>query len=305
MDAQLLQLLVCPACRDGSGLDGDATAAEGRLTCTACAASYEVRDGIPIMLPPDSSEQKMRQAEFFDAEAEPEFEVTRPHGTPVYHAWLLSQKFARSIDGLEQILPGATALTVCGGSGMDAESLARRGARVIVSDISFGAAQRVRERARRYGVELTPIVADVERLPFGERAIDLVYVHDGLHHLERPQDGLAEMLRVAARAVSITEPAQAAATAVAVRAGVALEEEEAGNRVARLTLGELRESLAAAGFDVVRSARYAMYYAHEPGAPARALSRRHLFGPAKLAWRVANSALGRFGNKLAVVGIRR
>jgi SAM-dependent methyltransferase len=257
------------------------------------------------MLPPQSSAQKSRQADFFDAEAEPEFEVTRPHGAPVYHAWLLGQKFGRSIAGLEDLLPGASALTVCGGSGMDAEFLARRGARPIVSDISFGAAQRVRARARRFGVELTPVVADVERLPFADRAIDLVYVHDGLHHLEHPHAGLAEMLRVARRAVSITEPARAAATAVAVKAGIALEEEDAGNRVARLTLSELREGLLAHGFEVVSGGRYVMYYGHEPGAPARLLSRRALFSLGKAGWRALNSVLGRFGNKLAVVGVRR
>jgi uncharacterized protein YbaR (Trm112 family) len=303
VDAELLQLLACPACRDAAPLRRE----DGRLACDACGASYEVRDGIPIMLPPDSSDQKLRQAEFFDAasEAEPEFEVTRPHGTPVYHAWLLSQKFARSIDGIEGLLRGATALTVCGGSGMDAEFLTRRGARVIVSDISFGAALRVRDRARRFGVELTPIVADVERLPFADRAIDLVYVHDGLHHLERPEDGLGEMLRVAARAVSVTEPAQAAATALAVRAGIALEEEEAGNRVERLTVDGLEHAFAADGFDVVKGGRYAMYYSHEPGKPARWLSRSRVFGPARAAWMALDWAVGRFGNKLAVVGIRR
>jgi uncharacterized protein YbaR (Trm112 family) len=303
VDAELLQLLACPACRNAAPLRRE----DERLVCDACGASYEVRDGIPIMLPPASSEQKLRQAEFFDSasEAEPEFEVRRPHGAPVYHAWLLSQKFARSIDGIEELLAGATALTVCGGSGMDAESLARRGARVIVSDISFGAALRARDRARRFGVELTPIVADVERLPFADRAVDLVYVHDGLHHLERPEDGLGEMLRVAARAVSITEPAQAAATALAVRAGIALEEEEAGNRVARLTLEGLEAALAADGLDVVSSARYAMYYSHEPGVPARWLSRRRLFSSATRAWMALDKAIGRFGNKLAVVGIRR
>jgi ubiquinone/menaquinone biosynthesis C-methylase UbiE len=44
-------------------------------------------------------------------------------------------------------------------------------------------------------------VADAERLPFPDRSIDVVYVHDGLHHLARPEAGLAEMTRVARLAV--------------------------------------------------------------------------------------------------------
>lgn len=51
LDERLQQILVCPACR--SSLEYK----ERRkvLICTECAARYEVRDGIPIMLPSDSS----------------------------------------------------------------------------------------------------------------------------------------------------------------------------------------------------------------------------------------------------------
>jgi uncharacterized protein YbaR (Trm112 family) len=47
LDERLLQILVCPACR--SPLEFK----ERRkvLICTECATRYEVRDGIPIMLP--------------------------------------------------------------------------------------------------------------------------------------------------------------------------------------------------------------------------------------------------------------
>lgn len=92
---------------------------------------------------------------------------------------------------------------------MDGEILARAGAEVVCEDISLGAAKRAPERARRHEVMVAPVVADVERPPFADRNLDPAYVHDGLHHLARPYVGLAEMLRVAGRAVSITEPADA------------------------------------------------------------------------------------------------
>jgi hypothetical protein len=151
---------------------------------------------------------------------------------------------------------------------------------------------------------VTPIVADVERLPFADRAVDLVYVHDGLHHLERPATGLAEMARVAARAVSVTEPAQAAATALAVRFGLALEREEAGNRVARLTPRQVAAFLHKSGFRPVRAERYAMYYRHEPGALFAALSRPALSPLTRRGWRAANVLAGRWGNKLTVQAVR-
>jgi SAM-dependent methyltransferase len=218
------------------------------------------------------------------------------------YGWLLMEKFRRGV--ARRALRGMTALAVCGGSGMDAEFLAMAGARVISSDISLGAARRARERGQRHGVPIDVIVADVECLPFPDRSIDVVYVHDGLHHLERPLEGLAEMARVARGGVCVSEPAQAAVTRAAVRAGLALEREEAGNRVARLASADIVRVLAEDGFRVVRAEPYGMFYRHEPGWPSRVLSSPGLFQLAKLVFRAANRVFGRFGNKLAVVAER-
>jgi SAM-dependent methyltransferase len=141
-------------------------------------------------------------------------------------------------------------------------------------------------------------------LPFADGAFDLVYIHDGLHHLEYPQRALVEMARVAARAVCVTEPADAAITRLAVRLGLALESEEAGNEVARLTPDEVVRSLASQGFRPARAARYAMYYQHEPGWAMRLFSNSMLLPLAKAAIKLSNRAAGRFGNKLNVQAIR-
>jgi SAM-dependent methyltransferase len=259
------------------------------------------KDGIPVLS--ELSEHAREQAAHFDAEDE-EFETSRPHGTTQLYEWLIREKFRRGIAGIAELVPGATALAVCGGSGMDAELLARAGAQVVSADISLGASKRARERARRYGVELTPVVADAENLPFADRSFDLVYVHDGLHHLEHPEAGLSEMARVARRAVSITEPAQAAITRVAVRVGLALEREDAGNRVARLDPGEVASFLRERGYDVVRAERYGMLYRHHPGEPSRLLSRPRLFPVTVGALRAANAIAGPLGNKLTVQALR-
>ena len=51
LDERLLRILVCPACRASLGYK------ERRkvLICTECSTRYEVRDGIPIMLPMDAA----------------------------------------------------------------------------------------------------------------------------------------------------------------------------------------------------------------------------------------------------------
>jgi SAM-dependent methyltransferase len=148
------------------------------------------------------------------------------------------------------------------------------------------------------------VVADVEHLPFEDQSFDLVLVHDGLHHLERPQAGLAEMARVARRWVSVTEPAAAAATRLAVRAGVALDREEAGNRVERLSPRDVVAALVGHGFRPLAAQRYAMYYRHEPGAVFGVLSGRWIFPVVRSAWRAGNAIIGRVGNKMVVVATR-
>jgi len=293
---------ICPRCH------GALFGARDELACGSCHARYSLMHGIPILSLLDAddpaSDYKRRQIEFFDREAE-EFEITRPAGQPRLYGWLMTEKFRRSVQGLESRLPGASALTVCGGSGMDAELLARAGAIVTASDLSIGAARRAVERGRRAGLPITAVVADVERLPFADSSFDIVYVHDGLHHLSDPMLGLTEMCRVARVCVCVTEPAQAAVTAIAVRLGIAQEEEDAGNRVERLTAKQIRVCLSDHGLRVVGVDRYAMYYQHEPGRWMRFLSRRRTLPIGRGAVLAFNAALGHVGNKLAVRGVRK
>jgi SAM-dependent methyltransferase len=274
--------------------------------CAGCGASYEIADAIPLLRPTETgggNAQKDSQAGFFD-EADPEFEVSRPHGTPWLYRWLLEEKFRRSLEALPLAPKGLSVATVCGGSGMDAEFLARTGASVIATDISLGAAQRTRERAERYGFDVLPVVADAEALPFRDRSVDLLYVHDGLHHLDSPQAGIREMLRTSRLAISINEPAQARATMLAARVGLSEHYEEAGNFIARLDPAAVTAEVSAAGFDVVKSERYAMVYRHEPGRASRFLSQPGLRNLTVMALQGFNALAGGLGNKLTVQAVR-
>jgi ubiquinone/menaquinone biosynthesis C-methylase UbiE len=286
-------------------------------TCSGCGWVGSREDGIPVLLPDRGTadhdeldhhhghDHKAAQADHFDRVAEEAFETSRPRGTPRLYRFLLGEKFRRALGPIRRDVAGASALTVCGGSGMDAEFLARVGAEATSSDLSLGAARRARARAERHGVAFDSIVADVEHLPYGDESVDLVLVHDGLHHLADPYAGLAEMARVARRWVVVTEPARASLTRLAVRLGLALEREEAGNVVARLAPNEVAAVLERSGFEILRAERYAMYYPHRPGRMFRALSLPVVFPLVRIGWVVANAVLGRVGNKMVVVGERR
>lgn len=311
----LLRLLVCPACLEGE-LDGlHAGLVDGEVICTRCDARYAVRNGIPILLPPGletdhvhdeidhAHGHKRGQAAYFDRAVAEEFEIARPHGAPAAYRWLLDEKFRRSVAHLPP-LAGATVVDACCGSGMDAEMLARQGASVLAVDVSEGCARRAKIRAERYGLDYVVVVGDVERLPVRTGSADVAYVHDGLHHLDEPARGLRELARVASKAVSVNEPADALGTALMVRAGVALAVEAAGNRVVRLRPRDVAETLAAAGFADVRAERYLMYYRHEPGRIMHIASRQALSPAYRTLVRLADRLLGRWGNKLQVTALR-
>jgi SAM-dependent methyltransferase len=311
----LLKLLVCPDCRNGELIGLDAGMRDGEITCSLCAALYHVRGGIPILLPAgfDASHvhdeidhmhaHKHQQADYFDRGVAEEFEISRPNNAPEAYRWLIQQKFRRSVAHLPS-LRGATVVDACCGSGMDAELLAREGAGVIAVDISEGCAQRALARARRYGLDYLVVVGDVEHLPLRDAGADISYVHDGLHHLAEPALGLRELARVAGRAVSVNEPADALGTAAMVKLGISQAWEDAGNRVARLRPQDLARELRAHGFDVTAEGRYLMYYRHEPGSIMRLASRPLTRRAYRAAVSLADAALGRWGNKLQVTAKR-
>jgi SAM-dependent methyltransferase len=294
----MLSLLACPGCH------GELRFGASAATCAGCGAGYRLDGGIPLLLASDVGAHARAQAAAHDSATAPELEIERPRGTPALFGWLAVERFRRSVAGVEGLLRGATAAVVCSGPGMDAELLAGAGARPLALDVSAGALQRARERFRRRAIAATPAVALAERLPLRDGAVDVAYVHDGLHHLEDPAAGLREMARVARRAVIVSEPTDSPVTRLAVRAGLATDTEDAGNRVARLDPRAAAEELRAAGFHAVSARRYAMHYDPDVGRLARGMSRPRLAPAARTALRVLATAGRPVGNKLVLHAVR-
>lgn len=244
------------------------------------------------------------QRHYYDEACDPEFEIIRPHGCGRVYHFMISHKVQTGLDLLRFDVAGKTVLEVCCGSGMMAEDLAGRGARVTGLDFSSAAIARARERARRYGFAAQFLTAAAEHLPFADRSFDVVAVHDGLHHLDNPYRAIREMARVAREGLVILEPAQAVLTRLAVRLGVAEDVEEAGNAVRRLMPSQVVSCLQQVGFAQISRRRTLMYYPHSPFPWFRWFDRPLLFALFCLGFWLVNLAVGRWGNKLAVGATR-
>jgi ubiquinone/menaquinone biosynthesis C-methylase UbiE len=248
---------------------------------------------------------KHGQADHYDHIGTPEFEIHRPHREGSLYRFLMRYKFQRAIRLLPWPLEGRTALSLCCGSGMDAEMLERSGAQVVALDISQGALLRARERARAYGLSYHLVRGDAEHLPFRTGSVDVSFVHDGLHHLPKPELAIAEMARVASTGVVITEPADAALTRLCIAVGLVPELEDSGNEVMRFEAATLGRLFGQLGFDRVRSARYLVKYGHPPAGWWRIFDYPPLFRLARAGFLlVGQDLLGRFGNKLSVAAAR-
>jgi len=85
---------------------------------------------------------------------------------------------------------GLTALDVGTGSGVLADALVRRGARVVGLDLSLGMVRRAAH------VRPPAVVADVRALPVGARTVDLVTASFVLNHLDDAVPAIRELGRV-------------------------------------------------------------------------------------------------------------
>jgi glycosyltransferase involved in cell wall biosynthesis/SAM-dependent methyltransferase len=275
--------------------------AEFKLRRPMRSSSPEVEDGNAALA---------RQLQFYRERVDEEEEITRPRGYPRPVQYLLEFKWRKALELLWKIAPanGSSAesvLVICGGSGMESEYLARRGFRVTALDISPEAIARARVRRQRFGVTYELLVGDAERLPFPDGSFDFVFVHDGLHHLPDAYCGVAEMLRVARRAIILAEPADAALTRLAVRLGISGKYEDAGNFVYRLDPQRLAGLFRTHGVECWALRRDLVYYQPWTFRFYRLFHSQPMFRLFQALFHVGNTLIGRWGNSLKAVAWKR
>jgi SAM-dependent methyltransferase len=91
---------------------------------------------------------------------------------------------------------GQRVLDVACGTGVVSVTAARLGAHVTGLDLTPELLERARENSRTAGVDVEWIEGDVEKLPFGDAAFDVVLSEFGHIFAPRPEIAVSEMLRV-------------------------------------------------------------------------------------------------------------
>jgi len=187
VEALRLDDLVCPLCV--SSLVTEVGNSDVHLLCSGCHHHWEVRDGVPRLVPPDLQQQQRQTADAFGwqwqhfSEMHPEFE-------------------AQFLDWIHPLGPesfrGKRVLDAGCGIGRHAYFAAKYGAREVValdlSDAVDAASANLRELPN-----VRVIQGDLLRPPFptasDETGFDLVYSIGVLHHLPSPADGFRSLVR--------------------------------------------------------------------------------------------------------------
>jgi SAM-dependent methyltransferase len=173
MNADLLHLVRCPACR-GTLQTDDASGAPV-LRCGSCGATYPVVRGVPRFAGESYTASFGRQWNRYDVARDAEDEATFPVKTGVEPAALAGQL----------VLDAG-----CGG-GRYARLLGRHGARVVGVDLSTAV-----EKAATLCAELPQVAivqADLLDLPLAEGVFDFAFSIGVLHHSPDPRRAFAQV----------------------------------------------------------------------------------------------------------------
>jgi 2-polyprenyl-3-methyl-5-hydroxy-6-metoxy-1,4-benzoquinol methylase len=147
-----------------------------------------------------------------DADVETSSEAYARRFSGAVGRWFLAVQAEATLD-LMRPFPRARIVDVGGGHGQLAAPLAEAGHDVTV----VGSREACRARVQRLvdGGQVRFQAADLLRLPFGARAFDVALAFRLLPHVARWREQVAELCRVASRAVIVDYPTQRSINAVA------------------------------------------------------------------------------------------
>jgi len=196
----ITDLLSCPSCRH-SPLEANPE----NYACPSCGAAYPIRDGVPVLLRPDSQiiTDEAARAEFWDAGWDKrnsalldldQKSILAERTT--YLEYLVSEGYPSAIDLSEAVVGGKTFLNIGCGGGYEGLLFAGYNCQYIGVDFSHNAVRFTKQLIRNAGLGADTFQCEAEALPFQDASIDFVYSSGVLHHTPNTEDTLKEALRV-------------------------------------------------------------------------------------------------------------
>lgn len=178
-NTNFIENLACPCCKGELKILG-----KNKIKCLgSCKNSYDVEDGIPILLPKNLEAFKQLEADYHTNESDNFTELNMKHS---YRVAYYHKKYLQSFNNLNK---KALVVEVGGGDGLDALALLKKGFIVIQSDISIGMVKVAKKNTEviARGQNAQYIVCDAEQLPCKESSLDAILIVAALHHLPSPQ----------------------------------------------------------------------------------------------------------------------
>lgn len=191
MKRALVQWLACPACLQAlavaeAQVGDDGEVMDGRLICRGCNAAFPIVGGVPQVLSDALDATTQRTAASFGLLwSRTADDMTRE-----------GEHLGKTLLTLSLEPPSGLILDAGCGDGSDSVALAAKsGATVIGVDISKGGTRTAFDRTRHLP-NVHIVRADLCRLPFQSGRFAFIYSYGVLHHVPRPEQAVAELVRV-------------------------------------------------------------------------------------------------------------
>lgn len=131
-----------------------------------------------------------------------EWFLGRPYNCGQFAVKHEEYKLGFAVKALKKLGAG-TLLIVGGGTGVEAAHIKRQIPEIEVenTDISGTMVQLGRVRAERENLVFTNKIANVEQMNYGKGAFEFILISGAFHHVERQEEALSEMCRVASKGI--------------------------------------------------------------------------------------------------------
>lgn len=182
---------VCPVCKGLlSVTDNDCT-----CTCTVCQTRYEIRQDIPILLPPSLAVETWQEAAAWDEDGR-----RMETALATWETLLFKEAAVREFsDTISCVSFRGRALEIGTGSGWASALVKLKfpGMEVYASDVALASIHKAQEMAGLFGVYVDHYLAmDTAMMPFPDDTFDILFGCSVLHHIADLPRALCEIYRV-------------------------------------------------------------------------------------------------------------